>query len=352
MDCPPLSSSEVQIISGIADAIREAEERLGRVGDLPPERRWWEGDSIAVTELASDWGGIGRDETLATFTSPTAFLYANLSTAPSSRASSLVLVDSYRGPLAVRFRPYRKKGSTLRFLVGQPGRRASVWRLWTGTTDDDIYLGDRHSTRYAKYSLHASGDWRLQWNTDDRTETRYWSERGIEPDGRVMARWAAPAVGPAGWTHAMSIFTTADDVVDVPTDDRTHGGPVLVPTPEPGWVVEFAVFLITPDSGLWDMSRHVTPPGASARLVGGYLLPGGRTVMVWAFTCPLPPGISEMLREEREKSAAHLRRAGWSLHPSWAPRSHAICMPDSRPIEVWDLALAGTSQSRRTDLML
>jgi len=344
VDCPPLSSNEERIISGIVDAIREAAGRVvDEPGAPPPERRWWEADPITVTEVASDWGGIGRDETLATFASPhTAFLYANLSTAPSGRASSLVLVDSYRGMLAARFHPYRKKGSTLRFLVGQPGRRASVWRLWTGTTDDDIYLGDRHSTRYAKFSLHASGDWRLQWNTDDRTETRYWSEHGKEPDGRVIARWAAPPIGPAGWTHAMSIITAAADVVDVPTDNQTHGSPVLVPAPEPGWVVEFAIFLITPDSGLCDMSGKLTPPGASARLVGGYLLPGGRTVVVWAFTRPLPSGVEEMLRADREQSVARLRGTGWSLHPSWGPRSYAIFMPDeSGPIEVWDLALAG-----------
>lgn len=50
----------------------------------------------------------------------------------------------------------------VRFSVGEPGKRSSVWRLWGTKKTNDLYLASRASAGIFKYSFHASGDWRLQ----------------------------------------------------------------------------------------------------------------------------------------------------------------------------------------------
>ncbi|MDN5569765.1 MAG: hypothetical protein L0G22_00655 [Propionibacteriaceae bacterium] len=82
-----------------------------------------------------------------------------MSTEPGGTAGSLIALSLTRDLLAVRFDRFKKK-TTIRFLVGEPGLRASSWRVWAGTESDDIYLGDRQSTKYGKFSLHQSGEWR------------------------------------------------------------------------------------------------------------------------------------------------------------------------------------------------
>lgn len=338
----PLSANEEKVIRDLVDAYRDSVAIVeAEKGSPLSGERWWEQEALTVTEVAVDHGGIGRDETLATFHNPTGVLLAHVSALPDTQASSLLLVDSWRGPLLVRFRPYKRKRATLRFLVGSPGHRGSVWRLWTGVTGDDIYLGDRHSTKWSKFSLHASGDYRLQWNTPDRDEVRAFSPSGQTPDGRIIARWDAPEGLPAGWSHVLSIFTTADDVVDVPDDNQTHRSPVFVPAPDDGWMVEFAIYIVTPDAGLFDMSSFILSKGRQARLVGGYLLPGGRTVIVWAFTRPIPPGVADALAVQRKASLERVLPTRWNLHPASGPRTFAIRLPaeGQASCEVWDLGL-------------
>src|SRR4051794_37821610 len=56
---------------------------------------------------------------------------------------------------------------TIRIAVGQPYRRSSVWRFWANPSADDVYVATRTSAAQWKLSLHASGDWRMQWVSRD-----------------------------------------------------------------------------------------------------------------------------------------------------------------------------------------
>lgn len=100
-------------------------------------------DRVTVTEVATHWRGVGREVPLATFGgADRAMLCFHMSTEPGGTAGSLIALSLTRDLLAVRFDRFKKK-TTIRFLVGEPGLRASSWRVWAGTESDDIYLGDR-----------------------------------------------------------------------------------------------------------------------------------------------------------------------------------------------------------------
>lgn len=106
----------------------------------------------------------------------------------------------------------------LRFAVGWPTHRSSVWRLWANPNKDDVYLSTRQSAGEFKFSLHESGDWRMQWVRDrppDRTRTAW---HGEEPKGRILDQWHRPAPDGTGWTFTISLWVRPEDVTDIPGD--------------------------------------------------------------------------------------------------------------------------------------
>lgn len=74
----------------------------------------------------------------------------------------------------------------IRFAVGVPGRRSTLWRLWANRAKDDVYLATRRSAGIFKFSLHESGDWRLQWVGQDRGDVTYKALMDPEPAGRIL----------------------------------------------------------------------------------------------------------------------------------------------------------------------
>lgn len=116
----------------------------------------------------------------------------------------------------------------IRFAVGRPGMRSSLWRLWANRSKDDVYLATRQSAGIFKISLHESGDWRLQWVGQERGDVTYTSLSDPEPEGRVLHQWTRPMAGPSGWTDALSIWVVDGDVAR----SLAMGSPDTMPS---GW---------------------------------------------------------------------------------------------------------------------
>ena len=59
--------------------------------------------------------------------------------------------------------PAAPLGAVLRIAVGEPGRRSSVWRIWSNRTASDVYVAARTVAGVQKFSFHESGAWRYAW---------------------------------------------------------------------------------------------------------------------------------------------------------------------------------------------
>lgn len=354
----PLSLAETDLVSafatGLVEALRDPDLATG-IGDRP-DRWWWRlanglDDQVTVTEVATHWRGVGREVPLATFGgADRAMLWFHMSTEPGGTAGSLIALSLTRDLLAVRFDRFKKK-TTIRFLVGEPGLRASSWRVWAGTESDDIYVGDRQSTKYGKFSLHQSGEWRYAWTPGEPQGVVSHSPTGEQPEvnrsGGHFVRWREPATPESGWLHALSIFATSEDVVEIPGDHQKWDETIRIPPPPKGWMVEVALFIVTPDKSVFDASGMLAAEGAEVRLLGGYLLPGGRTAVFLAITRPISVEMLRMLDIERFRAQRRHEGTTWSLDPRTGPRTFAITAPgDEGFLEVWDLALVPPPEPR------
>lgn len=125
----------------------------------------------------------------------------------------------------------------LRFAVGRPGQRSSVWRLWANRGKDDVYVATRQSAGIFKVSLHESGDWRLEWVGDDHGDVWFTTGEGDEPQGRIIDRWSRPRqVRPDGpmpsrfgcrrWTYRRFLGTQSQVTT-------RNGSSQLDPKPQP-----------------------------------------------------------------------------------------------------------------------
>ena len=103
--------------------------------------------------------------------------------------------------------PAAPLGAVLRIAVGEPGRRSSVWRIWSNRTASDVYVAARTVAGVQKFSFHESGAWRYAWVGTP--------PGGTADDDRAIDRWRRSAAGPAGWTKMLSIWVRAEDVTPV-----------------------------------------------------------------------------------------------------------------------------------------
>lgn len=135
---------------------------------------------------------------------------------------TLILEDKTTGRRLVV--PLTEIGGTLRFAVGQRGRRSSVWRVWANTSSHDVYIASRTIAGIQKYSLHASGIWRLAFTSE------YMAEVGAGEVDRVIDRWSRPEPDASGVVPGPIIAVRAEDVTDM--DDTALGGQIdWVPAP-------------------------------------------------------------------------------------------------------------------------
>lgn len=112
-------------------------------------------------------------------------------------------------------------------------------------------------------------------------------------------------------------------------------------------MVEVALFIVTPDKSVFDASGMLAAEGAEVRLLGGYLLTGGRTAVFLAITRPISVEMLRMLDIERFRAQRRHEGTTWSLDPRTGPRTFAITAPcDEGFLEVWDLALVPPPEPR------
>ncbi len=250
-----------------------------------------------------------------------------------------VLMAASEGEPLIFPLPAASPKKPLRFAVGRPGMRSSLWRLWANRGKDDVYLSTRRSAGIFKISLHESGDWRLQWVGQDRRDVTFTSLVGPEPEGRILHRWTRPPAGPSGWTDALSIWVVHGDVAEIPGDGEPgHDAQWLEPPPE-GGAIELRVVLAPPGPVLVDLTAALEGPGSGLAFVNGFRLAGGDTVLLFAARTMLDEaklaGIARLRREHRASVGPN-----FDLSPETGPRATAITVDDDGYRNFWDLSLA------------
>lgn len=229
----------------------------------------------------------------------------------------------------------------LRFAVGWPGRRSTVWRLWAGKNKDDVYLATRRSAGIFKISLHESGDWRLQWVSAEHGDVTFTSAAENEPQGRVLHQWQRPQTSATGWTDAMSIWVPAEDVVEIPGDEESGVDSQWLAPAAPGAATEFRVVLVRPGRGVFELTAALQGPDAALALVNGFQLAGGEAVLLFAATQRLAQDLRLQLDEVRQQQRHEAHKAsGFDLSPESGPRAALISVDPNGHRNFWDLSLA------------
>lgn len=234
-----------------------------------------------------------------------------------------------------------KAKKPIRFTVGQPGRRSTIWRLWAGPAKDDVYLTSRHSIEVFKFSLHQSGRWRLAAIAEDLNAVAFTALSGPEPEGRVMHRWMRPPAGATGWTEALSIWVPAQDVLDVPGDTEQGQDVQWMSPPPPGSAIEFRLFLVRPNRGPFNLTAALRGPEASLAVVNGFRLGGGEAVVLLAAYQRLDRAQQESMDQHVREHRARLPE-DFDLSPASGPRALVIDVEDDGHRSFWDLSLLRT----------
>lgn len=165
---------------------------------------------------------------------------------------TLVLEDATSGKRMVV--PLTEIGGTLRFAVGERGRRSSVWRVWANTTTHDVYIASRTIAGIQKFSLHASGDWRYAFTSQFMA-----TEAGAAWPDRVLDRWQRPEPNEHGHILGPVIIVRAEDVTEM--DDAALKGEIdWVPAPPAGEAVWIQTVFLQPDRWV-SLPRGALPVG-------------------------------------------------------------------------------------------
>lgn len=234
-----------------------------------------------------------------------------------------------------------KLNKPIRFTVGQPGRRSTIWRLWAGPTKDDVYLRSRHASSVWKFSLHESGDWRLAAIDKDLSAVPFIPLTETAPEGRVMHQWARPPVGNNGWTEALSLWVPAEHVLDVPGDTEQGEGVQWMSPPPPRSAIEFRLFLVRPGLGLFNLTAALTDPDASLAVVNGFRLAGGEAVVLLAAYQRIDQTMQESVAQFMHEHGAQLPTQ-FNLSPASGPRALTITVEDDGHRSFWDLSVLRT----------
>lgn len=100
----------------------------------------------------------------------------------------------------------------IRLAIGEPGRRSAIWRVWANRARADVYITARMFGGLQKFSLHASGDWRQQWEPTPRALAL------AGENGRIIDRWNRPSDPEHGHTTGLSIWVPHGHLDDLPDD--------------------------------------------------------------------------------------------------------------------------------------
>jgi len=267
-------------------------------------------------------------------------LFAEVNGAPGAPSAGLSLLSDREGLLwGTKLGPPAPKGA-IRFVVGEPGRRSSVWRVWANSNKGDVYIASRKSARIFKISLHESGDWRCQWAKDDHEDVTFHPFRQeSEGEGRILARWQRPVANAAGWTDALSIWVPGEDVVAVPGDQESRTASQWIEPPAEGEAVEFRFWLVEPRRGWFDLTSTLQEEGKKTLgVVNGFRLATGEVLVIFAAVWTLDA--------KRQRSLAKCRRwarsrldANFDMSPETGPRAAVLETEMGGHKNIWDLAL-------------
>jgi hypothetical protein len=222
-------------------------------------------------------------------------------------------------------------GETVRFGVGEPGTaRSGVWNVWSNKNKSDVYVAARAIAGLLKISLHEGGDWRLQW-TGPNVAARY-APGAPHP----LERWVRPAEFGPGWTRAISVLIAEEDLVAHPYPEQGTKRVLWAPTPSPGGMAAFHIFVAKPDRGAVESTGFLP--------MCGYLLPNGEACLLYFATHPLPPGRSEELDAYRQVLIENARAHGVPASASLRGMVYGTG-DDGRPM-VFDLTLHPDATTR------
>lgn len=238
--------------------------------------------------------------------------------------------------------PPANPNKPIRFGVGQPGRRSSVWRLWANKQKDDVYLATRHSAGVFKISLHESGDWRLQWvgrDSPDPGDVTFTPLDDSPRAGRVLHQWSRPPSDGPGWTDAVSLWVPSEDVQEIPCDSEPGHDAQWLVAPRPGDATEFRLLLVEPaEERVFNLTAAVEQPHSSFGLVNGFRLASGTAVLLTAATSRLHDSVRDELGKVRDKAAANVSPE-FDLAAHTGPRTLPLNTDDRGRLNFWDLSL-------------
>lgn len=224
--------------------------------------------------------------------------------------------------------------SAIRFAVGEPGRRSTIWRLWAPPNMDDVYLGSRRSTNIFKVSLHESGDYRMQWVAKDRTGA-FFAGRNLE-GSRIMHQWQRPEPVVTGMSEALGLWVPTADVAEVPGDSEKYLDVQWLPPAPLGGAVQFRIVLIRPEAAFYDVTSLVAWGVFS--YVNGFRLAGGQVVVLLAITSVLTTSQAKHLDEVRAYALRDIP-SDFDRTPSLGPRFAVIDVEPEGVRMLWDLAV-------------
>ena len=230
----------------------------------------------------------------------------------------------------------------IRFAVGEPGRRSTVWRVWANKNKSDVYVASRRSAGIVKVSLHETGDWRMQWVSakPDYGTASYSSYSGdYDGSGRVLEQWRRPAAHIPGWTDAMSIWVPGADVSEMPGDDEPGDGTQWVSNPGQDRVVEFRLKLVQPRKHALNLTTAMVDEHSVVSFINGFRLVSGEVLLVFAVDGPLDGPRREKVNRIRARERRNVS-AYFDLSPASGLKAAVIDVDSDGYRSIWDLSLA------------
>jgi len=267
-------------------------------------------------------------------------LFAEVNGAPGGSSAGLSLLSLRNGHLwGTKFGPPSPK-APIRFAVGEPGWRSSVWRVWANPKKGDVYIASRKSARIFKISLYESGDWRCQWAKEDHEDVVYHPYgNDATAEGRILAQWQRPPANSAGWTDALSIWVPGEDISTVPGDGESPIDSQWIAPPGTADAVEFRFWLVEPRRGRLDLTTTLREGKNLPAVVNGFRLATGEVLVIFAALWPLDDERLRSLTEIRAWARTQLDPA-FDVSPSTGPRTAAIEIEEDGHPNVWDLSLS------------
>jgi hypothetical protein len=265
--------------------------------------------------------------------------------AQTSNRASLTISTKTSEPLGFILNSARPN-RPIRFSVGAPGHRSTIWKTWANKNKSDVYVASRKTASIFKVSLHESGDWRIQFIGLDHGTVTFRRLDDTEQVGRIMSRWRRPAPTGPGWTDALSIWIPGQDVSHVPNDNERSDDVQWIPDPGPGRVVEIRLVLVDPSlARTVNISAAIADTQSAVSFVNGFRLANGEVLLLFARDEPLIGKRLQNLNKMRASERQVALENGFDLSADLGPRIALTEVESDGYRSIWDLSLA---QTRRT----